>query len=249
MWKKATLALPASALEKMTGGSNAPFSLAVTGQKIAVHNWTHGKTEQSGRYLSPENAVKAVSAKFNDYADPHRPQGVVQAVVFLITSTSGEVFIQQLEAMGGILDYSEVKQALSYATASQRLEAEKMVKMPTIAFPSFATGADLTPSGGRALNNAVNASLEEAGGKMPADPFAVIAKLKAQKAEKAKARAEQAKKLTQSKAEVWAFVGDGLLDEIALTLFDNLPTSENVFSFMLAFVGEDLSGLKMLLQG
>lgn len=241
MWKPSQLCLPRSHL--ITGGGNASFSFK--GSKFAVHNWTHGKTEASGKFLSPENAMRAVQSKFSDYDDPNRPQEAVDAVLLLVTDTNVGNFIQRLEALALLLNYSEVKQALAYAKGSQTLEASKMTRPQTIRYPNFSQGADLTPPIGRMMN-ALQSSTPSA--TNPPDPFALIAQLKAQKQAKAEAQAKQQKALANVKATVWAFADRGFLDMLAERLFDNLPTAENVYSFALVFVGENLQPLKAMLQ-
>ncbi|WP_458118811.1 hypothetical protein OF381_10555 [Mannheimia haemolytica] len=245
MWQKKKIKLPYQALDILTGKSNSDLSLSVKGQKIAVHNWTHGKQEQSGRYLSPENAVKVVAKKFTDYADPNRPQGQMQVVCFLATSSGQKDFIEQLERMSGILDYSEVKQALSYAKAYAELENTKMVKMPMISSPAFATDADLTPSIARKVSNAVSHGKNSSS---ISDPFDIINQLKAKKQAKEQAKVEEVKKLVGNEVTIWAFAGEGLLDYISLELQKNLPTAENIYSFLLVFIGENLTGLTGLLN-
>lgn len=143
MWQRCNLQLPTT----NTRGGNASFLLS--GTKIAVHNWTHGKQEASGKYLSPENAAKVVAAKFGDYADP----------------------------------------------------------------------------------------------------FALIAQLQAVKKAREQANTDFLQKVSEMRPlEVWAFQAQGQLDVIAQNLQQNIPTAENVYSFLMFFVGENLSGLQQLLR-
>lgn len=239
-WQKTKLTLP----NLTTRGGNASFLLS--GTKIAVHNWTHGKKEASGRFLSPENAVKAIEAKFNDYGDVHRPKGEVDVVLMLITSPYEGEFIAQMEALAKLLDYSEAKQAISYAKASQGLSVSKMVKPPRIQSPAFGAEADLSPSIGRkmqAIQDAQNlASL--AGG----DIFATLNQLKTLKAEKAQQLSEQAQQLAAVSCEAFVFVEHGFLDVIAQNLQNDLPTAENIYSFLIAFTGENLTALKNMMR-
>lgn len=240
MWQKHSLKLPTT----NTRGGNASFLLS--GTKIAVHNWTHGKKEASGQFLSPENAVNAIAAKFSDYSDVHRPKGEVDAVLLLITSPHESEFIEQLDALSGVLDYSEVKQAAAYAKANQGLSVSKMVKPPTIQYPAFNANADLTPSIGRqmqAVQNAQNLASLSGG-----DIFATLNQLKALKAEKAQQLAEKTAKLTAIKAEAFVCIEHGFLDVIAQNLQEGLPTSENIYSFLIAFVGENLQALRNMVE-
>lgn len=95
-----------------------------------------------------------------------------------------------------ILDYSELKQALSYAKAHEHLQTTKMVKKA-----------------------------------------------------REQANADFLQKVSEMRPlEVWAFQEQGQLDVIAQNLQQNIPTAENVYSFLMFFVGENLSGLQQLLR-
>lgn len=220
-------------------------TLQVSGSKIAVHNWTHGKQEASGRFLSPENAINAVRSKFTDYSDRNRPNGEADLVIIMITSTGYNDFISRLEGLASLLDYSEVKQALGYAKAYQGLEITKMVRPPVVQFPAFSEQTDLTPSIGRklqAVKNALNLT------PLTDDLFGAIEQLKALKAEKLKAQAEQLKQLGKIETEAWIFSERGYLDVIAENLSADLPTAENIYTFLIAFTGENLAILKELVK-
>lgn len=247
MWHKQKLALPSVALNTL--GGSAPFSLSAMGQKIAVHNWTHGKTEPSGRYLSPENAVKAVAAKFSDYADPNRPKGNVQVICLLITAATPEPFIAQLEQMANVLDYSEVKQALSYAKSYANLQVTKMVKTPVINSPAFGVASNLSTTLSRKMEQTVSQAVDSLTATV-GDPFAMLDQLKQVKKLREQARGEFLQNIAKiAPLDVWLFTASGQLDVIAQNLLQNVPTSENVYSLLLAFVSEDLSSMTKLFKG
>ena len=242
MWQRCNLQLPTT----NTRGGNASFLLS--GTKIAVHNWTHGKQEASGKYLSPENAAKVIAAKFGDYADPFRPKETVQVVGVLVTATTAEIFIEQLAQLAHILDYSEVKQALSYAKAYENLQTTKMVKMPVVSSPAFGAVGDLTPTIGRMMEQTLGRMMDSLHTDV-LDPFALITQLQAVKKAREQANADFLQKVSEMRPlEIWAFQAQGQLDVIAQNLQQNIPTAENIYSFLMFFVGENLSGLQQLLR-
>lgn len=248
MWKKQNLAMPKQLLNVLTGGAVAPFSLAVAGQKLAIHNWTHGKHEASGRYLSPENAVKALQAKFMDYADPNRPKGEMSVVCFLVATPSMGEFIAKLESVVNILDYSDIKQALQYAKAYENLETTKMVKKNVLTSPAFGAEAELTTSLGRTAQQQMNEARVALANDV-GDVFEMVTQLKNIKEAKDRLRAEAMQKLVSAMpVEVWSYQARGELDIIAPRLLDNLPGAENVFSLLITFIGKDLGGLSALIQ-
>ena len=81
------------------------------------------------------------------------------------------------------------------------------------------------------------------------DPFALIAQLQTVKKAREQANADFLQKVSEMRPlEVWAFQAQGQLDVIAQNLQQNIPTAENIYSFLMFFVGENLSGLQQLLR-
>lgn len=214
----------------------------ITGVKIGVHNWTHGINTPNGRFLSPENALKAISAKLADNADPNAPKGNLELVLIMLASHQNSDFLQNIEQAALILPDPVFKQAADYARNSAKLAETKMVKMPQIASPAFPKMGDITPESGRMLQAMNRAS--PAGG----DPFAAIAMLKARKAAKQAENAQKAARLKAAKASVYAFVAKGELSTLADQLLQNIPKADSIFTACLCYIGQDLTNLKGLLH-
>lgn len=249
MWKNQILQLSPQA--KTAQGDNlkgkqSPFNLSISGLKIGVHNWTHGIEEKSNRYLSPSNAIKALQSKLCDYQDQNRPQGVQDVVVMMISAGNDSDFISALEQAAVLIPDPVFKQSLDYAKAFKDLQTSKMIKTLPMAHPAFGKKADITPQSARILNGIMRGvqALNEA----TENPFKVIERLKAKKAEKQQEQQKQVEKLLKSAVNIYAFCGRGLLDEVALSLSQNVPSASNVFTALLCFVGDDLSQLRGMLN-
>ncbi|MEE6086755.1 hypothetical protein [Avibacterium paragallinarum] len=249
MWKKQQLQLPPqtkTALQNVQKGITSPFSLSVQGTKLGVHNWTHGIREDSGRYLSPENAVKVIQAKFTDYSDPHRPKGEVQCVAIMITAAKIADFITALENAAVLLPYPEFKQALDYAKSQQTLSDSKMIKMPTIGNPSFLPSADITPQSARTLQAVMRNANATASQNL--DPMAMLAELKAKKAEREQKNQEKTTALLNASVEAYCYTKKAHLEQIALEINQHIPNASNIFTALLVFIGEDLTNLKEMMR-
>lgn len=225
MWSKKTVQHRDNA-----GGS-------VSGFKIGLHNWTHGINTPNGRFLSPENAIKALSEILR-----HSENGEFYVVVFLIAKTTVSEFKREIEQLNLILGESSLKQAFDYAKASENLAESKMIKTEGGRNPSFAGVADLTPKSGRVLQAILRKG--ESGG----DPFKAIEKLKQRKAQKDAEKQQEIQRIKNAKATVYAFVSRGELDEIAFKLSENIPEAESIYTACICYIGDNLSNLKGLLR-
>lgn len=248
MWQRKTLRhsnQTRHALTQSLQGEAVAFDLNVKGSKMGVHNWTHGIETLSGRYLSPQNAVQALSAKFTDFADPNRPKGSVEVVVIMLTAPNGERFCEKLKSVKALLPEPCFKQAYDYANAAATLAYTKMVKTPQIAHPAFSVGGDITPQSGRTLNKAMQTLKPPTAG---GDMFAKLAEMKRQKAQKQAEATAQIEEMLNASAEVYAFIARGELAQIAPQLLQNVPEQANTFTACLCLIGEDLTQIKEMLN-
>lgn len=229
-------------------GEISPFSLSATGLKIGVHNWTHGIEEKSNKYLSPENAVKAFSKKFTDFADPNLPRGRQDVVVVMVTSTTIDGFIATLEKVALLLPEPTFKQAYDYAKSSKTLADTKMIQTPPISSPAFAKPADITPQSARELESIMRNVVAGAASAAGGDPSAVIAMLKEAKARRQAENQQKVEKMLNTQAEVYGFKVSGELSEIASQLNKNLPDAGHIFTACVCFIGATLSTIAEMLN-
>lgn len=251
MWKKQQLKLSPQAkktLDDAQKGIISPFSLSVSGTKIGVHNWTHGIEEKSNRYLSPENAVKALAAKLVDYGDPNRPKGRQDVIVVMVTSGNIEQFIADLDKVRVLLPEPCFKQAYDYAKSSKDLQQTKMTKTPTIASPAFGNVADITPGSGRVMQSVLRNAIAGANATRTGDPTAAIEKLRKMKAEREKENKKQVDDLLKTTVQVYAFTAEDLLEIAEAKIKINVPSAQNVFTACVMYIGNDLSAIRGMLN-
>ncbi|MFD0966254.1 hypothetical protein ACFQ02_05230 [Seminibacterium arietis] len=249
-WQQKTLKLnqkAEQALKDNLNGKPTACNLTLKGIKMGVHNWTHGIEEKSNRYLSPENAVKALKAKLTDHADPNLPQSAVQIVAIMVTSPSLDDFITACEQVQILLPEPVFKQAYDYAKASRTLQDSKMIKTPTIASPAFSKPADITPQTSRQLQGILRNAQAVATASQAADPFTALAKLKEAKKARDQQNQQQVQKLLATSVKVYTFQGDGMAAS-AVQIEKNIPTSQHIFTACLMFIGEDLTNIKGMLH-
>lgn len=251
MWKKKNLKLASQAkhtLEQAQKGVVTSFSLSASGFKLGVHNWSHGIEEKSNRYLSPENAVNALAEKLVDYADPNRPKGRQEVVVIMVTTSDIQDFIDALEKVRVLLPEPTFKQALDYAKSSKDLQTTKMTKTPTMASPSFANGADITPGANRAMQSILRNAMSGAKAATAGDPMEKLTALLALKAQKAQANQAKVAEMLQTEVRIQAFVQADFLENIAAQIKLNVPPSSHVFTACVMYMGQDLSSIKEMLN-
>ncbi|MBN6067884.1 hypothetical protein HYE54_03680 [Aggregatibacter actinomycetemcomitans] len=251
MWKEQKLKLSPQAkktLDDAQKGIISPFSLSVSGTKIGVHNWTHGIEEKSNRYLSPENAVKALAAKLIDYGDPNRPRGMQDVIAIMVTSPNIEQFIVDLDKVRVLLPEPCFKQAYDYAKSSKDLQQTKMTKTPTIASPAFGNGADITPGSGRIMQSVLRNAIAGANAIKTGDPSAVIKNLLKMKAEREAENKKQVDTLLKTVVTVQAFSASDLLEIAETKIKINVPSAQNVFTACVMYVGSDLSAIRGMLN-
>lgn len=251
MWKKQQLKLSPQAqktLDDAQKGIISPFSLSVSGTKIGVHNWTHGIEEKSNRYLSPENAVKALAAKLVDYGDPNRPKGRQDVIAIMVTSGNIEQFIADLDKVRVLLPEPCFKQAYDYAKSSKDLQQTKMTKTSTIASPAFGNGADITPGSNRIMQSILRNAVAGAHAIKTGDPSAVIQNLLKMKAEREQQNKKQVDELLKTQVQVWAFSASDLLEIAEAKMRINVPSAENVFTACVMYVGAELGAIRGMLN-
>lgn len=251
MWKQQKLQLSPQAktlLESMKKGIVSPFSLSTKGTKLGVHNWSHGIEEKSNRYLSPENAVKALSAKLLDYADPNRPKGKQQLIAIMVTSNNIEQFITDLEQVSILLPEPCFKQALDYAKSSKDLQQTKMVKTPTINHPAFTHSADITPGSNRTMQSILRNAASAAQSMQASAPMDAIRLLIQQKQQREQQNQQKIQQLLNIEVSVQAFSTSGYLEQIAVEMQGNIPNGMNVFTACVMYIGSDLSAIRGMLN-
>lgn len=246
MWRLATLQLNQDTKEKLKqiqSGKAKQVNLSAAGTKLGVHNWTHGSKTKDGRYLSPQNAIKAIADKFVDKSDTNRPAGSVDVVGIMITTQNIDDFIAQLEQAAVLLPDPVFKQSYDYAKSQKDLATTKMIKTPTVGYPAFSPGADITPQSAQTLNGIMR-NANAVAMAVRGDPSTLIKNLLQKKQQREAENKQKLDKLLSTKAQVYAFCETGELAQIALRLNSGAPSSEYIFTALIVYVGADLSNIR-----
>ena len=249
MWQKRLLKLSPQMRDKLADiqrGNVQPVNLAVTGTKLGVHNWTHGSKTKDGRYLSPENAIKAISAKFADTSDKNRPTNSVDVVGIMVSTQNIDDFITQLEQVAVLLPDPVFKQSYDYAKSQKDLATTKMIKTPTVGYPAFSPGADITPASAQSLNGVMR-NANAMAMAVRGDPTTLINNILQKKAKKEEENQQKVNKLLSAQASIYAYQATGTLEQIALTLQAGKPSSAYVYTALVMYVGNDLSNIRGML--
>ncbi|WP_172570902.1 hypothetical protein [Vibrio fluvialis] len=119
-------------------------SLLIAGVVLSAtpYQFQVGDKLDSGSYLSPGNAVKALSSKLRDLSDRHRPNGQLHAVAIMLTGQSISEFAVKLEQITAVLtlpDWTQVARQAKAMVTNERDKLHQPVAMVQPRFKPFAT--------------------------------------------------------------------------------------------------------------
>lgn len=190
-----------------------------------------GDKLDSGRYLSPENAVKTLVAKMRDFADTHRPKGQLNVVAVMLTAQSIEQFSSQLQAITSVLTLPEWCQTARLVKALTGNEQTKLHQPTAIVQPRFKPLATLNaqPLGDYfSEQNSQIATLES----LASDSTNVIGKLQTLAAKRTNTLADVSQAINALKAvqgSVYSMQFSGSAESVATQLHNaSLPNNHQL---------------------
>ncbi|MEH8144871.1 hypothetical protein [Aeromonas hydrophila] len=193
------------------------------GRCITVTPYQHSiGQEQGGQYtLAAPNAVKALTAKLQDGADPHLPAGQLHAQVWLVTGTSESELATKLEQVCAILPLPEWCSTLRRLTASN----DTMTQPTAAMVPRWKAEEPLTwdPLRRQLMLNGARDALQESENNSPS-PATTKAKLAALAAKRAARVAELDDALTNKPSLaglLWSWHGYGEPASLAAQLLES----------------------------
>ncbi|AGH72570.1 hypothetical protein ACOGYG_002573 [Edwardsiella piscicida] len=224
-------------------------TMSANGWMLTVHAWQHtvGKAEKSGCYLSPQNAIKRLSQKLTDSADPRLPMGDMQAVVVMVCAGELGQFIEQMKAVTDVLPLPGLLQAYRLAVSTAGLEHSKMEQGGALLNPYWPEKGLIVQGTQRDMRRVLLAELAQAGAAAASDPAAALSALVDVRT---KLQAEQAsawQHLQGMGGRVWVLHAQGTPQNIAAALSAGVPGDELVHTAATLFVGDDLAFLRELL--
>ncbi|EBP5387550.1 hypothetical protein XV50_03745 [Salmonella enterica] len=224
-------------------------TMSASGWMLTVHAWQHsvGKTEKSGCYLSPQNAIKRLAKKLTDSADPRHPEGEVQAVVVMVCASEVGQFVERLKAVTDALPLPGLLQAYRLAASTAGLANSKMDPGATMLNPYWPEKGAIVQRPQRDMRRILLAELAQAGAAVATDPIAALSDLIALHQ---KLQAEQAaawKRMQDVSGRVWVLHAQGTPQNIAAALSAGAPGDELVHTAAVMLLGDDLTFLRELL--
>ncbi|MFJ1219410.1 hypothetical protein [Yersinia enterocolitica] len=233
MWRKATLSIP---------GNMAAVNCAM----LPVHPWVYGvgRNEESGSYLSPQNAVDYLAGKLAGSGGPQR------VVVFMVCATDHLAFTQALTQFSAVLPLPVFAQVARMASTAATLATTKM-QLPANDGNGLPLPQSLSTATSRMAMNAQRiAQAKEAAGSGAnlaglASALSVFANAKAA----ALASVESALNgLLAGSAQAWVFTASGSAATLASEMKKNVPQQDAVFTLATLFAGEDLTTLEAMIN-
>ncbi|MDC9597212.1 hypothetical protein [Xenorhabdus anantnagensis] len=212
---------------------------------VPVHPFLYGVGQQtdSGRYLSPANAIDTLANKV-------MRAGNINSLILMVCAKTHDEFMQHLTQFSSVLPLPVFAQVTRMATTADSLAITKM-QLPG------------KPSGGLPLPQplstatsrlAVNAQLIEQA-KAQASAGSSLAGLKSQLSEFATARQNALQHVTDAlssikdkSASVWTFSGKGNGAHVAEKLRKNIPEPDAVYTLAILFAGDDIRPLERMLH-
>lgn len=210
---------------------------------LIAHPWAVGvgQKQETGFYLSPENAIKHLVNKLQQANSTH------DVLVMMLTAGTLDEFIQTLERAAKSFPLPELEQVSRKAKSYLSLANSKM-QIPS-ALGGLPKAAPLSLSTARAASGAeqLKKALQQTG---QGQSMASINKLMQQFTQTRFSALQQAQKqleqLQSGYFPVWVHSTEKNTQLAQVQLLDNIPDSDHVFTLAMMFVGEDLTALRAM---
>lgn len=215
-----------------------PINCAV----IDVSPWTYGagRIEESGHYLSPENAVDYLAKKLiqSDHAG--------DVVIFMLAASQRDLFIQSLSVVNEIFPMATFKQTARYINADidkalNRLQTPASfippLTMTSLAVPTLQKILTCQASS-RSANN--NNSID--------DLIKDLNVFQASQAAQQAAKLNEIAKLKSLTAPIFVFTSTGAADQVSLQMKRNIPVADSIYTVAVMFLAPELSTLRGLIN-
>jgi hypothetical protein len=111
---------------------------------VSSYQFQVGNAVESGAYLNPQAAVKALAEKLRDLSDANRPTGQLNAVAVMLTASSLTSFATQLAQLTTVLNLPDWCQVARQAKAMSTNDVDKRHQPANIVQPRFKPTANIT---------------------------------------------------------------------------------------------------------
>ncbi|CNI81772.1 hypothetical protein [Yersinia intermedia] len=233
MWRKATLSIP---------GNMAAVNCAM----LPVHPWVYGvgRSEESGSYLSPQNAVDYLAGKLVGSG------GQQSVVVFMVCATDHPAFMQALTQFSAVLPLPVFSQVARMANTAATLATTKM-QLPANAGNGLPLPQPLSTATNRMVMNAQRIAQAKDAAGAGANLAGLASALSGFANTKAVALASMESALNgllAGSAQAWVFTASGSAATLSSEMKKNVPQQDAVFTLATLFAGEDLTTLEAMIN-
>lgn len=223
-----------------------PESLSpVTCSTVPVHPWTFGAghQEESGNYLSPQNAVDYLVKKLTGVT------GENDILILMISETHNAAFMAALGQLTAIFPLPVFKQVERLAAAVADLATSKM-QIPTVTNSLPEPVALSVGTCRSALSSQLIAQAQTAAA-VASDNEGIknaLAELKSLRETVASEAAAALSDLQKASAAIWAFSAQGDINTALTALKTDIPQQSAIYTAAVMFVGEDLAPIKEMVK-
>ncbi|HFJ9772485.1 TPA: hypothetical protein ACGW1T_003369 [Raoultella ornithinolytica] len=212
---------------------------------IAVHPWIYGAGQKTdnGIYLSPANAISYLARQLVSSGD------ISDVVIFLITGSSHDDFMQNLDGLVDVLPLPAMMQVKRLAESAAALATEKML-IPSPAGVSAATVPFSTPTT-RAMLNAqrvADAQSQAASGFSMAGAKVALTDFIQERSNILSEVASGLESLKDKSARAWTFTAQGDITTTLRSMMKDIPAASAVHCAAVMMVGENLDGIRGMIH-
>ncbi|MDX4587245.1 hypothetical protein SGV96_08925 [Klebsiella pneumoniae] len=212
---------------------------------VPAHPWIYGLGQQTenGVYLSPDNAVSYLAQQLASAGN------VSDVVIFLITGSGHDDFMQSLGALADVLPIPAMTQVKRLAQSAAALLSERML-IPSPAAALAASVPFSTPTT-RAAQNAVRvaeAQAQTASGFSLAGAKAALADFIRERDGILDEVASGLDALKTKSARAWTFSAQGDITTTLRSMMKDRPAASAVHCAAVMMVGENLDGIRGMIH-
>lgn len=233
MWREANLAFTDSVA-------------ALTCAIVPAHPWINGLGQhtENGAYLSPVNAISYLTTKLTSAA------ATDDVVIFMVTGSNHDGFMKSLGQLTEVFPAPAFSQVKRLAQSAAELAVSKM-QLPAKGGSGLPAAIPLSVPTTRAAlaAKAIEQAQQAAGaGTSLADLKAQLSDFTGVRNSMISAAADGLANLQGKSARAWVFTGTGDMATTLVELVKSVPQPSAVFSAAVMMVGENLQGVKGMIN-
>nr|ELR5257596.1 hypothetical protein [Providencia rettgeri] len=212
---------------------------------IFAHPWAFGvgQKQETGFYLSPENAIKYLSEKLDQAESDH------DVLVMMLTANSLPEFITELAKAAVSFPIPELTQVSRKAKSYLELANTKM-QLPATpgGLPEQVPLSISTTRSASAAESLQKAMENTLGGHSPEALNKLMTQFKAARSEAREQAAKQLEQLQEVGFSVWVHSTEKNSLLAKSELLKDIPDDKAIFTLAMMFIGQDLKSLRNMVK-